>query len=116
MWRLSLPVLALLLLAAHFWRAGAWPLVLICMALLPLLAWHRRWVAHAVQATLVLGTLEWLRTAALLAQQRLALGQPVVRMVLILAAVALFTAAAAAVFGSAALRCRYAAPRAPGAT
>jgi hypothetical protein len=104
---LLLPALALTLLGAHFYRASAWALVLACGVLLLLLAWPRAWVARLVQAALVLGAGEWLWTAFLLVQQRLALGQPWLRMSIILGAVAVFTAAVALVFRNAALRARY---------
>ena len=113
---LQLPALALGLLGAHFYRAAAWPLVGLCLVLVVLLAWPRGWVARLVQAALVLGAFEWLWTALWLVQQRLALGQPWLRLVLVLGAVAVFTAASALVFRSTALRARYgrAAPSVPG--
>lgn len=104
---LVLPALALALLGAHFYRAAAWPLVGLCVVLVVLLAWPRAWVARLVQVALVLGAFEWLWTAIWLVQQRQALGQPWLRLALILGAVALFTAASALVFRSAALRARY---------
>jgi hypothetical protein len=104
------PALALVLLGAHCHRAGWWPLTLACAALIALLALPRPWVARLVQAALLLGSLEWLRTAAMLVQQRLALGQPWLRLAAILGAVALLSAAAALVFHSARLRRRYALP------
>ena len=105
---LLLPALALSLLGAHFYRASTWPLVLACGALVVLLAWPRAWVARLVQWALVLGAAEWLWTAFLLVQQRLALGQPWLRLSLILGAVAVFTAATALVFRHAGLRSRFA--------
>jgi hypothetical protein len=102
-----LPALALGLLGAHFYRAATWPLVALCVVLVVLLAWPRAWVARLVQGALVLGALEWLWTAGWLVQQRLTLGQPWLRLALILGAVAVFTAASALVFRSAALRARY---------
>ena len=112
---LLLPLLALGLLGAHFYRAAAWPLVGLCVVLVVLLAWRRAWVARLVQVALVLGALEWLWTAFWLVQQRLALGQPWLRLALILGAVAALTAASALVFRSAALRRRYGCvPHAPG--
>ena len=111
-----LPALALGLLGAHFYRAAAWPLAGLCVVLVVLLAWPRAWVARLVQGALVLGALEWLWTAWWLVQQRLALGQPWLRLAFILGVVAVFTVASALVFRSAALRARYgrAAPSAPG--
>jgi len=112
---LLLPALALSLLGAHFYRAAAWPLLGLCVLLVLLLAWPRAWVARLVQVALVLGALEWLWTAFWLVQQRLALGQPWLRLALILGAVAVFTAASALVFRSVALRRRYGRARhAPG--
>jgi hypothetical protein len=105
-WLLA-PSLALLLLAAHFYRAEAWPWMLATLALLPLLALRRAWVPRVLQLALLAGALEWAWTAALLAQQRLALGQPWQRLVLILGAVALFTLATSLVFRRAALKARY---------
>jgi hypothetical protein len=105
-WLLA-PGLALTLLGAHFWRAGAWPLVALSAAFLMLLALPRSGVVRVVQAALVLGALEWLRTACGFVQARLALGQPWMRLAIILGAVALFTAAAAFVFRHPRLRVRY---------
>jgi hypothetical protein len=105
---LILPTLALALLGAHFYRAGTWPAVVVCVVLLGLMLLLKRpWVPRLLQAGLALGTLEWLWTTALLVQQRLALGQPWQRMALILLAVALFTAASAAVLSQRRVRERY---------
>ena len=49
-----------------------------------------------IQAALLLGTVEWLWTAYVLVQQRIAAGRPWTRLALILAAVALVTAASIA--------------------
>ncbi len=106
-WLLIAPLLALLLLAAHFYRAAEWAWVLATLALLPLLTLRRAWVPRVLQLALLAGAVEWTWTAALQAQQRLALGQPWLRMALILGAVALLTLAAALVFRSAGLKARY---------
>ncbi|MDO9073053.1 MAG: hypothetical protein Q7U73_07290 [Rubrivivax sp.] len=111
-WLLLAPALALLLLAAHFYRAAEWPWVLASLALLPMLALRRAWVPRVLQLALLVGAIEWVWTAALLAQQRLALGQPWLRMACILGAVALLTLAAAGVFRSAGLKARYGSGRA----
>jgi len=105
--RLLLPVFACLLLAAHFFRAGLLPLA-TASALLPLLlAIPRAWAARTMQVALVIGAIEWLRTLAEFAAVRISMGQPVLRLVAILVAVALFTAASALVFRNARLRTRY---------
>lgn len=105
--RLMLPTLACVLLAAHFFRADQLALS-VASALLPLLlAVPRAWAARTMQVALVIGALEWLRTLAEFAAVRISMGQPVLRLVAILVAVALFTAASALVFRNARLRARY---------
>ena len=99
--------LAALLLAAHFYRAGALWGVALAAALVALLPVRRPWAARVAQAGLVLGALEWIRTLAAFAAVRVTMGQPYVRMALILGAVALVTALAAAAFESPTLRARY---------
>ena len=103
------PVLSFAVLAAHFYRSGSWWLSLACIALALLLALPRRWVARAAQIALGAGAAEWLWTTFVLVQQRLALGQPWIRLALILVAVAVLTAASALAFETARLRSRYAA-------
>lgn len=105
--RLILPVLACVLLAAHFFRADLLPLALL-FALLPLLlAVPRAWAARVMQLALLIGAIEWLRTLAAFSAERIAMGQPYLRLVAILLAVALFTAASALVFRHTRLRARY---------
>ena len=93
--RLLLPALALLLLGAHFYRAGEWPLAALSVALLPLLAVPRSWAVRTLQVAHVVGALEWLRTLAGFAAARMANGQPYLRLTAILVAVAAFTLLAA---------------------
>lgn len=107
---LAAPLLALWLLAAHLFRAGLWPLAL-ASALLPLLlALPRAWCARLVQAVLLVGALEWLRTLSALAAMRISGGQPWLRMAAILGTVAVLTGLAALVFRSRRLRTRYRLP------
>ena len=105
--RLALPLLALLLLAAHFYRVGWISLAALSAALTLLLAVPRPWAARALQVALALGALEWLRTLAAAAAMRVAVGQPCLRLVLILGAVATFTLFAAGVFQQPVLRARF---------
>lgn len=105
--QLIFPVLACLLLAAHFFRADQLALA-VTSALLPLLlAVPRAWAARTMQLALLVGAFEWLRTLAEFAAVRVSMGQPYLRLVAILFVVALFTAASALVFRSARLRVRY---------
>ena len=104
---LLLPALALVLLAAHLFHGGASLLAAVAVLLVALLAVRRWWAARLLQVVLLLATVEWLRTTVVLSQARIAHGQPYVRLVLILAAVAALTAVAAAVFQVPRLRNRY---------
>jgi|GEM_PF-1898870 len=104
---LILPVLACWLLAAHFLRDDQLVLTAACVLLPLLLAVPRAWAARTLQVLLAVGALEWLRTLAAIAAQRIAMDQPYLRLTVILLGVALFTAAAALVFRNARLRARY---------
>src|SRR5512136_247639 len=104
---LLFPAASFALLGAHFHRAGNWPLMLACALPVGLLALPRPWVARLVQVALAIGALEWLWTLFALVQTRVALGQPWLRLALILGAVAVFTAASAGVFRRQPLRERY---------
>ena len=81
--RLVLPVLACLLLAAHFYRAQQLPLALLSALLPLLLAVPRAWAVRVLQVALVLGAIEWLRTLAAFSAERIAMGQPYLRLTLI---------------------------------
>lgn len=112
---LLLPVaLSTLLLAAHFLRTGNVLAVLAVLALLPLLAVRRRWVPAVARGVLLLGALVWLWTLARFTLERVAVGQPFLRMVAILGGVAAFTALSALVFGARRLRVRYGLAEGPG--
>ena len=102
--RLLPAVLALLVLGAHFLRAGNVALVAVALAATLLLFVRRPWAARAVEGTLLLAALEWLRTLALLAGERRAAGAPYVRMTLILAGVAILTALSLLAFRSRAVK------------
>lgn len=91
-----LPALfALLMLGAHFLRAGQTPLVLLALVLLVPLFIPRPWAQASVRWPLALGALVWLGTLAGSVRQRLAFDEPWLRLALILGAVAAFTAWAA---------------------
>lgn len=105
--RLLPVILSSWLLGAHFLRGWNLPVV-TTLALLPLLLFVRRpWVARVFQVVLIVGALEWVRTMVEFTRFRMASGEPWMRMVIILSAVALFTALSALVFRSRGLRERY---------
>jgi hypothetical protein len=88
-------VLSLLVLAAHFFRAGSLIAVGVCFLAIVLLLIPRRWCTRIVQALLVLGTVEWLRATYFFVGERAAYGLPWTRLAIILGAVAGFTALSA---------------------
>jgi len=103
-----LPVaLALLLLAAHFYRGQVWIPFGVTVALLPFLFIRAPWAARILQVTLVIGALEWIRTAAALIALRTSMGMPWTRLAIILGAVALATGLCALVFQSRAVQRRF---------
>ena len=102
-------VLSVLVLGAHLLRlTNSLPIAgVIVLVLLGLLFVRRPWSARFVQTVLVIGTVEWLRTMLALAQVRAALGEPYLRLVLILGVVAAVTLCAALLFQTRALRDHY---------
>ena len=104
---LLVPATAFLLLAAHFLRAANVIALAICLLLIVLLFVKRPFAARFAQVALVLGAAEWVRSAAMLVQERLAAGTPYLRLASILAAVALFTLLAALVFEGRRMTVRY---------
>ena len=88
---LFLVVMSLLLLTAHFMKAGV-PLLAAAALLAIGLVWVRRpWAARALQAVLVLGGLEWLRAIPGYLAEYAALGKSPTRMIFIMLTVAVFT-------------------------
>jgi hypothetical protein len=100
-------VLSLLLLAAHFLRSGSLLLVGALVLMVALVPVRRAWAARALQVTLVLGTLEWLRTLFVLVSSRMQAGEPVTRLAAILGGVAAVTALSAWVFRGKRMRVWY---------
>ena len=90
--RMAPAVLATLVLAAHFSRAGKLPLVAASLALVPFLLVPRPAIRMFCRICLATAAVEWLLTAWRIAHLRIASGQPYLRMLAILGAVAAFTA------------------------
>ncbi len=107
MYWLIAPVLSLLVLAAHFYRASLMPLAALSLAVAFLLLVPRAWAARAVQIAVLLGAIEWVRTLMMLVAERMSWDQPWLRLAAILGTVALLTAASALVFRASRLRQRY---------
>ena len=88
-------VLAMLVLGAHYFRGANYLATAVCL-LVPVLFFLRRpWTVLASRVVLAAACVAWIVTAVRLAEARRAFGEPYARMVLILAGVAAFTAAAA---------------------
>lgn len=105
--RLSLYIIAALLLGAHFLRAGNMALVTLCLAAPLLFAWRNRWSLMALQILAYCAAATWVAVAIQLVQMRQQLGQPWTVAVVILGAVALLTLAAGLLLNSRTLRARY---------
>jgi hypothetical protein len=101
------PVIGFLLLAAHFHRADNHLATLACLLVIGLCYVRRPWSARTLQVLLLLGAIEWLRSAASLVLARSAMGEPMLRLALILGGVALFTALSALVFRTGRLRAHF---------
>ncbi len=94
-----LPVfISFLLIGAHFLRAGATFLALICLLAPCLLIFTRPWSVRLVQALLILSAVEWLRTLIHLVQLRMEMGFDWIRLAIILGGVILFSAGSALIF------------------
>ncbi len=100
-------VLALLILGAHFLRAGNLPVLILIVGVIGLIGVRRPWAARTIQVVLVLGGVEWVRTLVILAGRRMDAGQPATRLIAILAGVALGTLLSALLFLTGPLRRRY---------
>ena len=105
--RLLPVILSFGLLAAHFSRAGFFPLVLLSLAIPLLLFIRKAWVARSVQVLLIMGGIEWIRTMLGYIEIRKAIGEDWTRLAIILITVALLTSASALVFRGKSLRKRY---------
>jgi hypothetical protein len=105
--RVSLFMVAALLLGAHFLRAGNLLMVALCLAAPLLFLWRSRWSLLLLQALAYCAAANWVAVAVLLVQMRQQLGQPWTAAVLILSAVALFTLIAGLLLNSPAIKERY---------
>lgn len=91
MWRLIPIGVSIFLQAAHWSRRGMDLLAITILLVLVFFFFKKRWMLNVTGILLLAGSLEWCHTAIKLAQLRVRLGLPFLRLVLILAAVALFT-------------------------
>lgn len=94
----SIVVVSLILLGAHFLRYGNVFGLAVSLALVGLLFVRSPWAARIIQVGLVLGAIEWAHTLYGLVQMRLAHEAPVARMAAIIGAVIVVTLCSALVF------------------
>jgi general stress protein CsbA len=105
--RLLPVILSLLVLAAHFYRAGNLILVVLIAASPLLLLIRASWIVRLIQVELLLGGIEWIRTAIKLVHIRQAHNLPWERLAIILGSVAAFTVFSSLVFNLKTLKTRY---------
>jgi hypothetical protein len=101
-------LLSFLVLAAHFYRGDHLALTLIACAAPLLLLLRRKWATRLLQALLVIGALEWLRTTLQIRAIRVEQGRDWQRMAIILGSVAAFTFLSALMYFLPPLRRHYA--------
>jgi hypothetical protein len=106
MWMVPI-ILTVVVLAAHFLRDGSHAVTVLLIAMLPLLALRRRWVARLFQGVLLFGAVTWMMTTAEILRFRAEAGQPYTRMTVILGAVTFVTAASALLFETRRAKARY---------
>lgn len=105
--RISLFVVAALLLGAHFLRAGNLVLVALCLAAPLLFFYRKRWSLIVLQLLAYCAAGTWIAVAIQLVQMRQQSGQPWTIAAIILGSVALFTLLAGLLLNSRAIRERY---------
>ncbi|MFO1414503.1 MAG: hypothetical protein U1F10_11495 [Burkholderiales bacterium] len=105
--RIVLYVVAALVLAAHFYRAGELVFVALCVATPFLFLHRRRYTLLVLQALAYAGALVWIHAAVDLVYVRTQLGRPWTAAVVILGSVALVTALAGVLLNGRAMRERF---------
>ena len=105
--RIIIFIVAAVLLAAHFLRAGNLALAAFCLLLPLLFAWRRHWSLVALQVFAYAAAMTWLVAAVELVVERQAMGRPWLLAAGILATVAAYTVLAGILLRAKSLRQRY---------
>lgn len=105
--KITLLVLCLLILGAHFLRDGNTLAMLLSTATPFLLLIKKRWALTSVQIILVISAIIWIDTTYILIEQRMANGAPWIRMAAILVSVACLTLYSAIMLNSSEIKERY---------
>ncbi|MGD2087822.1 MAG: 4Fe-4S binding protein [Candidatus Aminicenantes bacterium] len=98
--KLSLPILSCILLAAHFSRVQNDWFAAACLVFPFILLSKKEWVMRIFQVFLLFGGVIWIERTLFLVRMRQRIGESWVRLVIILGVVALFTILSAAVFNN----------------
>lgn len=101
------PVLAALLMAAHFSRVNNDWLAIFCLALPFLLFIKKLWIKRVYQILLIIGCLVWVERTVVLVRMRQEAGDTWIRLSIILIAVAMFTMLSSLSFETKKARKRY---------
>ena len=98
---LMAPALSILLLIGHFLRGDNFLAALFSLFVFFVLFVRRSWAARTLQVYLLLGSMEWGRTAVSLIADRVESGEPFIRLAIILGGVFLLTVCSLLVFRTA---------------
>lgn len=102
--KLSLPILSCVLLAAHFSRVQNDWFAAACLVFPFILLSKKEWVMRIFQVFLLFGGIIWIERTILLVRMRQRIGQSWLRLAIILGVVAIFTILSAAVFNTKKIR------------
>ena len=103
-----LPVIfSFLILSAHLSRGDLFIPSMLFLILPLLLLIKKQWVVRLIQIVLVIGSLEWIRSMFIYLNQRQAIDEPYLRLVIIIGIIALFTGLSALVFRNQSLKKLY---------
>ena len=105
--RIVLLIISYLLLSAHFFREGETILTAVYLFLPLLFFIKKRWSLIFLQLFSYGGFIIWLQTIFVLTSARIQLGEPWLRMVIILGVVAIFTLLAGLLLNSNKIKSKY---------
>ena len=95
---LVLPLISLLLLAAHFLRVDQWVLMFLSLLGCFVLIVPRPWVAHLIRLALLAGAMVWLHVLVSMATIRWTMDLPFLRLSVILSCVIVITIGSVFIF------------------